>query len=222
MKRVLILLFVLAFFPCLSFAQIYKWTDENGVTHWTNTAPPESVKEAEKTGEYVSHAATESEDSVGYQSGQLANYGKSGQKNDLSNQKGNSPGCSDAYIKAEAQKLNERMKELDRHHYRSSIRSTKEKENYLQKRERLKNKMSALENSPKQYLDENRATRERVNTQTTRTTVNKARGPILDTSSGTVMPPVAGGHIDPRDGTFHQDVAGGVVNTKTGQFSPVN
>jgi hypothetical protein len=44
--------------------------------------------------------------------------------------------------------------------------------------------------------------------------------PLLDVTSGTVMPRSGEGYVDPRDGTFHHDVGSGVVNTRTGEFTP--
>ena len=43
---------------------------------------------------------------------------------------------------------------------------------------------------------------------------------VLDVTSGTVMPRVAGGAVDPRSGTFHVETPSGFVNSKTGEFSP--
>lgn len=43
---------------------------------------------------------------------------------------------------------------------------------------------------------------------------------VIDSTSGTMMAPAAGGVVDPRNGAFYQRVAGGYIDTRTGQFIP--
>jgi hypothetical protein len=43
-QSLLAVLFVVLFFPYVSFGEIYGWVDENGVKHYSNYPPPEGVK----------------------------------------------------------------------------------------------------------------------------------------------------------------------------------
>ncbi len=53
MKKLSILAVLLTFFfiPHLTFGEIYSWTDENGVKHFSNEPPPEGVKILNQTKE---------------------------------------------------------------------------------------------------------------------------------------------------------------------------
>jgi len=41
MKPKLLILCCLALFSCMAFAEIYKWTDENGTVHFASKPPPQ-------------------------------------------------------------------------------------------------------------------------------------------------------------------------------------
>jgi hypothetical protein len=47
MKNFIIYMLISAFLVCPAYADLYKWVDENGVTHFSNTAPPKSSDQVE-------------------------------------------------------------------------------------------------------------------------------------------------------------------------------
>ena len=49
--KIVILVAVICLFSSFLYADIYEWTDENGVKHFTNYAPPDNAKIMMKTEE---------------------------------------------------------------------------------------------------------------------------------------------------------------------------
>jgi hypothetical protein len=54
MKNFIIYMLISSFLVCPAYAGLYKWVDENGVTHFSNTAPPKSSDQVETVSEIQS------------------------------------------------------------------------------------------------------------------------------------------------------------------------
>ncbi len=182
-------------------AELYAWTDEKGVKHYSNTVIGQDAKNVRR----IPEEKFDKEEYFQYMLKQQALEEQQRIKEEKELREREIEAANRVADEIKVNQLQQSLQEQER------IRAEKElKEKEIEATNRLADEI-AKSNLKKERLK--RLHEEANNSSAT----NGAINPI----TGEFLVPSGQGYVGTKDGTFYTRTAGGVINTKTGQFIPV-
>ena len=152
--------FYLFLSPGFLTAKIYIWVDENGVKHYSNTAPPQKSDKIKSVESQEETPTTEVEPTPTSGSntsiGAPLNKSSRGNTTEESSRKSNTPSVSEERIERERLKLERKLKHYEENYWQRSkgVISLEEKEKLREPIVEIKEKLQKLSDDPVRYFKE--------------------------------------------------------------------
>lgn len=210
------ILLVTVSFRSQAKAELYKWKDEKGITHYSNTVPDQGAKNVSKKAE----EKVDRDEYLQYIRRQQAlnKQQRIQEENEL--RKKEIEAADRIADELRDNQLKQSLYEQER------IRSEKKlKEKEIEATSRLADEMAKSRQQKTGRLknihvgSDSNSIINNVNIPIP--IINNINNGAINPMTGEFFSPAGDGYVGTKDGTFYAPAAGGVINTKTGQFIPV-